>query len=481
MRQILLYIFLLTTGYCLAQADSIPVYTTQEDSLPYRVIRLGMNSGQADYSPVMVNNTLYFVSSRPSDFGVHYSSANSAEPMTDLFRADKKDSVKFKNVSTLSKINTPFNEGPFTMSKDGRYIYYTGNEKQVPVKGKANTQLKIFYSAYDGKSWSVPLKPAFCKDGYAYAHPALSADKNMLVFCSDLPGGYGGMDLYASYRKNDAWSQPVNLGPKINGRAHELFPYISDQGVLYFSSERVKGFGGLDIYSMDLNDTTDKTLMHLPAPLNSASDDFGIWTDSLNASGYFSSNRSGNDDIYYFGSIQPDFSKASAPAMKTKFCYTFFEETALETQDSVSFSYEWDLGDGTRSRELRTKHCYEKPGTYTVSLNAVEKTTGEIFANQLTYELMIEPPPGLYITCADSVAFKRELFFNTEQCEVKGCELKQVYWDFGDGRYSSGRYVKHCYTKPGRYWVRLGVTARNTETKKDELFKTTRLITIIEN
>jgi hypothetical protein len=481
MRPLFSYIFLWMSGHVLAQADSIPLYSAMEDSVPYKVTRLAINSQQADYSPFMLNNALFFVSSRPSHGGVTYSSANSSEGLTDVFRAERKDSVRFSNVSAFQAINTPYNEGPFSLSKDGRLIYYTGNEKQSAGKGKTKTLLKIFYSTYDGKAWSAPAKPAFCKEDYSYGHPAISSDKQCLVFCSELPGGYGGMDLYACYLKEGTWSAPVNLGPKINSPSHEVFPFISDRGMLYFSSARPGGSGGLDIYATQFNDTFEEMVWALPAPINSASDDFGVWTDSLNTSGYFSSNRSGNDDLYYFGSIQPDFSKASVTTMKTKFCYTFFEETALETQDSLSFSFEWDLGDGTRSRELRTKHCYTKPGSYTVSLNAVEKTTGEVFANQLTYELIVKPPAGLYINCADSVAASCELFFNTERCDVKGYELKQVYWDFGDGKYSYGHYVKHHYAKSGLYWVRLGVVARNTETKKEALYKTTRLITIIEH
>lgn len=475
------YIALLLAVKCMAQSDSIPVYSQAEDSVPYKVIRLSINSQQADYSPFMVNKTLYFVSSRPAHTGVTYSSANSAEGLTDVFRADKKDSVRFRNVSAFPAINTPFNEGPFSLSKDGRLIYYTGNEKQSAGKEKTKTLLKIFYSAYDGKSWSKPAKPAFSKGDYAYGHPAISSDKQFLVFCSDLPGGYGGMDLYACYLKDSAWSVPVNLGPKVNSASHEVFPFISDRGILYFSSARPGGSGGLDIYATEFKDTIQKMAWPLPEPINSVSDDFGIWTDSLNTSGYFSSNRSGNDDIYYYGSLQPDFSKASAPPMKTRFCYTFFEETSTENADSAGFSYEWDLGDGTRSKQLRTRHCYTKPGTYQVSLNAIEKATGEVVANQLSYELVIDPPPGLYIACADSVAKGTDIFLNTEQCKVSGFELTQVYWDFGDGTYTSGSYVKHRYGKPGRYWIRLGVVAMNTENKKPELFKTTRVISIIEN
>lgn len=480
MRRIFSYLFLLLPFVYKAQADSVKVYSTQEDSVAYKVVRLALNTPQADYSPFMSNNALYFVSTRPSHTGVTYSSANSEEGLSDVYRAAKKDSVRFKHVAPFSEINSPYNEGPFCLSKDGRQIYYTGNKKQA-AKRERKTLLKLFYSAYDGKSWSTPQEPAFCKEDVAYGHPALSPDQQTLVFSSDLPGGYGGMDLYASYLKDGSWSLPVNLGPEVNTASHEVFPFISEKGALYFSSSRAGGLGGLDLYAINRKDTADRVARLLPSPINSVSDDFGIWLDSTALSGYFSSNRQGNDDIYYFGSAQPDFSRATVPAAKTSFCYTFFEETAVETADSTGFFYEWNLGDGTRSRQLHTRHCYTKPGTYQVSLNAVEKVPGGSVSNEVSYELVIEPPPGLYMTCADSVPKEKEVLFDSERCRLKGFEIKQVYWDFGDGRYGSGPYVKHRYAKSGEYAVMLGVVAVHTEDKHEELFKTIRHITIIEH
>lgn len=482
MRSLFLHIILFWISGCFAQADSLRTYTCQEDHLLFAVSRLSLNTPQADYSPFLLNNTLYFVSTRPSRAGVVYTSASSQEGLSDVFQAEKRDSVRFVRATLFPAISTPYNEGPCSMSSDGKQLYYTGSSGQSSGKNKDAPLLRILYTACDGKSWSTPQEPAFCRGPHTYAHPALSPDQQVLVFASDRPGGYGGMDLYATSFNSGKWSEPVNLGPRVNTASHEVFPFISKSGLLYFSSGRTGGAGGLDLYAFPLDSSKGSSSPQaLSAPLNTAFDDFGIWTDSAGLSGYLSSNRSGNDDIFYFSAIQPDFSKAETPPSKTSFCYTFYEETAVETADSSGFSYEWDLGDGTRSRQLRTRHCYSRPGTYQVSLNAVEKGSGAIVANQLTYELTIERPPGLYINFADSAAIQSDVLFDAAQCQLRGYELKTVYWDFGDGTYSKGPYVKHCYEAPGKYMVRLGVVAVNAEQKKETLFKTVRYITVLDH
>lgn len=169
----------------------------------------------------------------------------------------------------------------------------------------------------------------------------------------------------------------MNLGPKVNSPYNELFPFLVGDSLLYLSGNR-PGIGG-DLYKIDL--AGDTGAMRLEAPINSADDDFGIWGQQDGSSGYFSSNRKkkSKDDIYYFHALHTDFANAVSPPVKTKFCYTFFEENAHRAYDSISMSYEWDFGDGNKIRSEKSKHCFNTPGTYEVRLNVVKKNQAKCF------------------------------------------------------------------------------------------------------
>ena len=151
--------------------------------------------------------------------------------------------------------------------------------------------------------------PGINNDEYSVCHPSLSKDAKTLYFASDKPGGYGGLDLYECTREiGGPWSTPVNLGPKINTSGEEGFPFIADDGTLYFASDGHGGLGGLDIYSTTQVKTGNKLSSwtdpeNLGAPVNTSSDDFGYIIYKDNKTGYLCSNRPGgmgDDDIYSF-------------------------------------------------------------------------------------------------------------------------------------------------------------------------------------
>ena len=143
----------------------------------------------------------------------------------------------------------------------------------------------------------------FNDNNYSNAHPTLTKDGKTLYFASDRPGGLGGTDIYRSERSGDAWTAPVNLGPEINSKYDEKFPFISDEGVLYFASNALGGLGGLDIYESKKENGKWVKATNMGAPLNSSYDDFGLIYKGETSAGYFTSNRKGgmgDDDIYSF-------------------------------------------------------------------------------------------------------------------------------------------------------------------------------------
>src|SRR5690606_30884883 len=134
-------------------------------------------------------------------------------------------------------------------------------------------------------------------------HPSLSPDGMKLFFSSNMPGGYGGRDIYMSEKQGDTWSKPVNLGPEINSEKDEAFPFFHESGVLFFASEGHSGYGGLDLFMLDLSTRTWGKVINLGKPFNTPQDDFGMIVNTEGTSGYFSSNRDGGmgkDDIYFF-------------------------------------------------------------------------------------------------------------------------------------------------------------------------------------
>ena len=168
------------------------------------------------------------------------------------------------------------------------------------------TTLKIYIKIRDkeGNFLGEEVMP-FESENYSYCHPTISADGKRLYFSSNMPGGFGGMDLYVIRKINDStWTPPINLGARINTPKNELFPNISENGTLYFASNgQRKNVGGLDIYQIDIENRTAK-VTSLGKPFNTEGDDFGFMLlPGHEGKGFFSSNRkggSGGDDIYEF-------------------------------------------------------------------------------------------------------------------------------------------------------------------------------------
>jgi len=204
-----------------------------------------------------------------------------------------------------NSLNTRYHEGPATFSRDGSRIYFTRNNYNDGKAGKSSegtNKLKLYTARQQNGAWTNIEELPFNSDEYSVGHPTLSRDGQLLYFASDMPGGFGGTDLYVTQNQNDRWGKPVNLGSTINTKGNELFPFVDDVGNLYFSTDGRRGQGGLDIfYASLLNGTTVQGVSTLEAPINSPKDDFGLITDAWRQGGYFSSNRrEGNDDIYRF-------------------------------------------------------------------------------------------------------------------------------------------------------------------------------------
>lgn len=458
-----------------ALADTLSSTSLQrEDSATTKVVRLKINSAKSDFSPFVFNDQLLFVSGRDKKGTVQYVDLNNGTEITDIYTSGKVDSLKYKPARPFNDvINTKYNEGPFCFNTAGNIIYFTSSDKITGI-------LKICQSQKINDQWSKPEPLPFCQNKVSYCHPCLSPKEDYMIFSAKDTAGNNKMDLYISEYNNGIWSSPVALDKRINDSSNQVFPFISQNNVLYFSSDKNGGLGGLDIYCISLNSDTS-VVRALSLPFNSRADDFGVWFSTDSKSGYLSSDRvpSYKDDIYYFTKSMPDFSDWKKITKKNNFCYTFYEETTLSTSDTLNLTYEWDFGDGSKGRGLKAKHCFRSTGDYDVQLNIIDKNSGEVFVNQTATKLTIERTDELVIACNDTVFAGNCVLMTSKNCYLKGCELTDMYWSFGDGRYNTGPNVTHIYKVPGRYKIEMGLVAKDLISNKKEQFKIEKNIVVL--
>lgn len=261
-----------------------------------------LNSKESDFSPAYGREDfgmIYFTTSRDGVAGKKTHGAT-GQNFTDIFesRMDKKS--KWSTPVAVEGINTEFEEGTPSFASDFKELYFTRCEA-----GKREKKgCMIMNSKRTGDKWSEPKNIGIMPDSLVAAHPSISKDGLTLYFVSDMPGGYGKKDIWkvTRLRSGDQWSKPENLGPDINTAGDELFPFIRENGILYFSSDGLIGLGGLDIFKAVPQPDGSWSVSNMKSPVNSFADDFGIAFEGENEKGIFSSTRKGrgNDDLYSF-------------------------------------------------------------------------------------------------------------------------------------------------------------------------------------
>jgi outer membrane protein OmpA-like peptidoglycan-associated protein len=188
-------------------------------------------------------------------------------------------------------------------SKDGSVVYYTASNTDGLTKSELLENvigLKINKDTVANGMYLKGSEFPFNSKSYSVGHPALSQDGKVMYFISDMPGGIGGTDLYETKWESGKWSQPRNLGDKINTQGNEMYPFIDSIGNLFFSSTGHKNLGGLDIFKSSKNGGNWTQVENLNYPINSVKDDFGFMIYNDQKSGFISSNREGSDKIYEF-------------------------------------------------------------------------------------------------------------------------------------------------------------------------------------
>lgn len=278
-----------------------PDYLTQIEKLSdtFKLENLSINSENSDFGTALNDSKLIFASSRKEGKTYNWN----AQPFLDLYTLNSDNEV----TELRGDVNTKYHESSSVITKDGNTLYFTRNNyfkgKFKKNKDDAHT-LKIYKATKVKGEWTNIEALPFNSNDYNVGHPALNKNGTVLYFSSDMPGGLGASDIYKVNIAGDgSFGSVKNLGKGINTEGRENFPFISQKGTLYFSSNGHLGLGGLDIFKVDDMNATNKVIYNLGEPVNSPKDDFAYMINETTLKGFVSSNRAGgkgDDDIYSF-------------------------------------------------------------------------------------------------------------------------------------------------------------------------------------
>ncbi|WP_319802320.1 OmpA family protein [Flavobacterium sp. N1736] len=280
----------------------------QDQSNRYAIKPVTANSNMPDYGTAFFNNDHVIFTSARDTIGKKYRDAWTGKPYFKLYEATISNGDLIDPKKLTGKINSVYHQSTPVITSDGKFMFFTrSNIKGNKLKSdKSNiNHLRIYRATLVDGVWDKIEDLSINNDSYSNAHPALTPDDRKMIFASDRPGSLGQTDLYEVEIKIDGtFGEPRNLGPSINTIGRETFPFITKSGQLYFSSDGQPGLGGLDVFATVKNNDNSYSVTNVGEPINSGDDDFGFVIND-EKKGFFSSNRSKNDQIYSLTEFQP--------------------------------------------------------------------------------------------------------------------------------------------------------------------------------
>lgn len=293
-----------------------------KDKGQFEIKNLEVNSAEQDFGVTYFKNEIAYTSSK-HDINAAYRRWNGNNlPFLDLYVGQVEENGEIINSKKISSLNKKYHEGPSSYNKEGNIVVYTQDNYQSKSSDGIR-KLEMIESKFKDGKWSEKIPFPLNNKEYSVGHPSLSADGNTLYFASDMPGGIGGVDIYRITRNPDGtWGKEENLGSKINTEGNEMFPFIHESGLFFFSSDGRPGLGGLDVFATQMKNNQITKVINVGTPINGSKDDFSFVLNEAKSKGYFSSNREGgkgDDDIYSFNLLKPfQFGKTIKGVAKDK-------------------------------------------------------------------------------------------------------------------------------------------------------------------
>ncbi|MEJ1221207.1 OmpA family protein [Sediminicola sp. 1XM1-17] len=337
----------------------------------YEIKKAPFNSDAADFGALKLGDSIYFTSDRGNANDKKYNWTH--RPFLDIysFGVNKENKAVGEPSSISSSINSSLHEGSFCFSKSGDTLYLSKSDIE---EGKAvfdednNNNVQLFISVKRDGKWQKPTKLPFSSSEYTFEHPTLSPDGKRLYFSSNVLGSVGEYDIYyVTINGDGTYGTLKNLSYIVNTENREQFPYISEEGHLFFSSNGHLGLGMLDVFVSEWKDGKFSKPINLGAPINSRYDDFGMRYNDIKT-GYFASNRDDkNDDVYSFEQTGEIFKREYINQFEVRDMVTHEyipnSEVVLYLNDSIVYQNTLDSIARFNSNLL--------PGTYTYEVRVV--------------------------------------------------------------------------------------------------------------
>ncbi|OEK07908.1 hypothetical protein A8C32_15640 [Flavivirga aquatica] len=421
-----------------ASIDKIELIETIEafklKSPDYIVKKTQFNSDASDFGAIKHGDSVYFTSDRDNKKLLGKTYKWTHQPFLDIYTvkvSDKNDTIGTP-IPLEKTINSKFHEGNFCFSKDGNMLYVSRNnfnDGKKEFNEKGNNNIHLYKSTRIEGKWSALEKLSFNKNGFSYQHPALSPDGKKLYFSSNMEGGYGSFDLYyVNIAVDDEMSAPINLGETINTENREHFPYISEKGNLFFTSNGHLGLGMLDNYVSELVDDKFTMPINLGVPINSQYDDFNL-NYYNEKEGFFASNRKKrNDDIFKFNQIGEIFIREYINIFEIRDAETkeyipnsnvvLIDKNKVElysnTLDSIAA---FNINLLANNYELKADNEVYYPGTLQV------KVLEEQDQKHILYLKKIPPPPPVVIDPIEEIIAEKKIDKKLKEDDPKRFEM----------------------------------------------------------
>ncbi|WP_237708875.1 OmpA family protein [Gillisia marina] len=393
----------------------------------YTLSKVAFNSEFSDFGAYEHNGTLYYVSAKNDGMSKKNKTYSwNGEPFLDVYQMDANSEI---SSSVKGDINTVLHEGPLTITKDGKYMYFTRNNYLNNKEGKKlkdqTNNLKLYRATNNNNnnnnnnnSWGDVIELPFNDNAYSVGNPSLSPDGKTLYFVSDMPNGFGGADLYkAAILENGAFGTPVNLGNKINTSLDESFPFMAKDSILYFSSNGHVGFGLMDVFKVNLS-KSPLEVINIGEPVNSNLDDFAYFQKPDSNLGYFASNREGgmgSDDIYGFnllktlilkGQVTDNVNSKPIPNATIRLMNSENVQIAFLETDSDG-NYEQEINRNT-TYPIEAKHIEYTEKTGTVNSNNTDDL------EELIYNIQLDP-----IKDVEYLAEINNIYFDFDKSNIR--------------------------------------------------------------